>query len=154
LERRSERDVQPQPDRRRPGRPQAEHRLPGGADPQERGAPLGQLVGDGQPDDVAVERRRPLEVGDREMGFEQSGRAHIHVGIVQNFDVSLPLGSGMRRLLAFLVLALPPTAQAATPVVISQPHEEITDLFFYAGYGEAAWTWRDGAQEGSSILTV
>lgn len=44
------------------------------------------------------------------------------------------------------------SAQAAEPAVISKPRDAITDVFFYGGYGEIAWNWRDGGREGSSVI--
>jgi hypothetical protein len=67
----------------RAGRPQAEHRPAGAADPEEGGTEAGILQCDAQPDDVAVERDRAVEVGDGEMALEEPVDAHrlVHAAI-------------------------------------------------------------------------
>src|SRR6185312_4487018 len=75
-----ERHVQAEPHRHRAQRPQPQHRGAGLAAPEERRAPLADLVGEFEPDHVAVELDRALHVGDREVSLEQpvdwSGGSH------------------------------------------------------------------------------
>src|SRR5262249_21674554 len=71
VERGREGDVRSEHDRRRPDRPEAEHRVRRTADPEERRVALWHLECDLQPDDVAVERDRAVEVAHQEVGLVQ-----------------------------------------------------------------------------------
>ena len=71
LERGIEGDVEEEAQGRRADAPESEHRLTRPTHPEERRTALGHLEGDREPDHVAVEGERPIEVGHGEMGLEQ-----------------------------------------------------------------------------------
>jgi hypothetical protein len=70
-----ERDVEAHPHRRRPERPQPQHRAARLARPQEGHAAAGVVVGDLEAHDVAIEANGAGHVRDRQVCLEQRGDA-------------------------------------------------------------------------------
>ena len=59
-----------------PGLPEAEHRPPRCADPEERHPALRQRVSERHPEHITIESDRPIEVGDSQVRLEETIDLH------------------------------------------------------------------------------